>query len=132
MHVTRRAPRLFRELTERPEVNLRDPLAVIDWVSMWAMAVNEENATGGRVVTAPTNGAAGILPAVLHYLVQIRGANEDRIVRFLLTAGAIGISVQAERLHFRRRSRLSGRSGCGLFHGGGSVDGSLGRHRAPG
>ncbi len=89
--VTRRAPRLHRDLTERPEINLRDPLAILDWVSMWAMAVNEENAAGGRVVTAPTNGAAGILPAVLHYLARIRGAGDDQIVRFLLTAGAIGI-----------------------------------------
>jgi L-serine dehydratase len=58
---------------------------------MWAMAVNEENAAGGRVVTAPTNGAAGLLPAVLNYLVRIRGAEDGCIVRFLLTAGAIAI-----------------------------------------
>ena len=91
LRVARRAPRIFRELTERPEVNLRDPLAVLDWVSMWALAVNEENAGGGRVVTAPTNGAAGIVPAVLHYLVRVRGAGDDRHRRFLLTAGAIGL-----------------------------------------
>ena len=90
LQVPRRAPRFFHELTSRPEVNLRDPLAVLDWVSMWAMAVNEENAAGGRVVTAPTNGAAGIIPAVLCYLVRIRGSCDDHIVRFLLTAGAIG------------------------------------------
>lgn len=91
LHVVRRASRLYRELTEHPEVNLRDPLAVLDWVSLWAMAVNEENAAGGRVVTAPTNGAAGIIPAVLHYLVRVRGADDDAIARFLLTAGAIGL-----------------------------------------
>jgi L-serine dehydratase len=91
LKVTRRAPRMFRELTERPEVNLRDPLVVMDWVSLWAMAVNEENAAGGRVVTAPTNGAAGIIPAVLSYLVRVRGAGDDQINRFLLTAGAIGL-----------------------------------------
>ena len=91
LRVTRRAPRLYRELTERPEVNLRDPLVVLDWISMWAMAVNEENAAGGRVVTAPTNGAGGVLPAVLHYLVRVRGADQDHVVRFLLTAGAIGL-----------------------------------------
>jgi L-serine dehydratase len=91
LKVARRAPRIFRELTERPEVNLRDPLVVLDWVSMWAMAVNEENAAGGRVVTAPTNGAAGIVPAVLHYLVRVRCAEDDAVVRFLLTAGAIGL-----------------------------------------
>jgi len=65
---------------------------VLDWVNLYALAVNEENAGGGRVVTAPTNGAAGIVPAVLHYYANfVPGANEDGIVRFLLTAGAIGI-----------------------------------------
>ena len=69
-----------------------DPLAVLDWVSVWAVAVNEENAAGGRVVTAPTNGAAGIIPAVLKYYTRyVPGADEDGIVRFLLTAGAIGL-----------------------------------------
>ena len=106
LHVPRRAPRLYRELTDRPEINLRDPLAILDWVSMWAMAVNEENAAGGRVVTAPTNGAAGILPAVLHYLVLIRGATDDQIARFLLTAGAIG-------LIYKRNASISGAEvGC--------------------
>ena len=87
----RRAPKLYQELTARPEAALCDPFTALDWVSLWALAVTEENAAGGRVVTAPTNGAAGIIPAVLHYLVRVRGiADEDRIVRFLLTAGAIG------------------------------------------
>ena len=91
LHVPRRASALHRELCERPEASLNDPLAVLDWVSMWAMAVNEENAAGGRVVTAPTNGAAGLIPAVLHYLTRIRGAEDEDIARFLLTAGAIAI-----------------------------------------
>ena len=92
LHVPRRAPGLFRELTARPEAALQDPLTALDWVSLWAMAVNEENAAGGRVVTAPTNGAAGILPAVLHYLTRVKRITEgDRIIRFLLTAGAIAI-----------------------------------------
>jgi len=92
LKVPRRAPGLFRELTAHPEAALQDPLIALDWVSLWAMAVNEENAAGGRVVTAPTNGAAGILPAVLHFLIRVhRLSDEDRIVRFLLTAGAIGI-----------------------------------------
>jgi L-serine dehydratase len=91
LRVARRAPRIFRELTEHPEVNLRDPLVVLNWVSMWAMAVNEENAAGGRVVTAPTNGAAGVVPAVLHYLVRVRAASDETVVRYLLTAGAIGL-----------------------------------------
>jgi L-serine dehydratase len=92
LKVPRRAPKLFRELTSRPEAALQDPLTALDWVSLWAMAVNEENAAGGRVVTAPTNGAAGILPAVLHYLVRVaRITDEDKLIRFLLTAGAIGL-----------------------------------------
>ncbi len=92
LKVPRRAPGLFRELTAHPEAALQDPLMALDWVSLWAMAVNEENAAGGRVVTAPTNGAAGILPAVLQFLIRVhRVTDEDRIVRFLLTAGAIGI-----------------------------------------
>ncbi len=92
LKVERRASKIYRELSASPEAALRDPLTVLDWVSLWAMAVNEENAAGGRVVTAPTNGAAGILPAVLHYFVKVHGgADDDRIVRFLLTAGAIGM-----------------------------------------
>jgi L-serine dehydratase len=92
LKVPRRAPKIFRELSARPEAGLHDPLTVLDWVSLWAMAVNEENAAGGRVVTAPTNGAAGIIPAVLHYLVRVQGKDdEDTITRFLLTAGAIAI-----------------------------------------
>jgi L-serine dehydratase len=92
LNIVRRAPKIFRELSANPDAATRDPLTALDWVSLWAMAVNEENAAGGRVVTAPTNGAAGIIPAVLHYFVRIQGGtDEDRIVRFLLTAGAIGI-----------------------------------------
>ena len=69
-----------------------DPLRVMDWVNLFALAVNEENAAGGRVVTAPTNGAAGIMPAVLHYYVRfVPGATDDGVVRFLLAAGAIGV-----------------------------------------
>lgn len=91
MKVRRRAAELYRKLVERPEANLQDPLNVIDWVNVYAIAVNEENAAGGRVVTAPTNGAAGIIPAVLHYYVRfVPGASEEGVIRFLLTAGAIG------------------------------------------
>ncbi len=67
LKVGRRAPTLHRELSARPEAAMRDPLTTLDWVNLYALAVNEENAAGGRVVTAPTNGAAGIIPAVLHY-----------------------------------------------------------------
>ncbi|TFW10025.1 L-serine ammonia-lyase [Oxalobacteraceae bacterium OM1] len=92
LKVKRRAAELYRKLASQPEANLRDPLTTLDWVNLYALAVNEENAAGGRVVTAPTNGAAGIVPAVLHYYHRfITGANDDGVVRFLLTAGAIGI-----------------------------------------
>ena len=90
--VKRRAAQLHRDLTANPEQALRDPLQVMDWVNLYALAVNEENAAGGRVVTAPTNGAAGIVPAVLHYYTRFfHGANEDGVIDFLLTAAAIGI-----------------------------------------
>ena len=90
--VKRRAAALYRSLTANPEAALRDPLQVMDWVNLYALAVNEENAAGGRVVTAPTNGAAGILPAVLHYYARfVPGANDAGIIDFLLTAAAIGI-----------------------------------------
>jgi L-serine dehydratase len=92
LKVRRRAPKLFRDLSSRTELNPNDPLMALDWLSLWAMAVNEENAAGGRVVTAPTNGAAGIIPAVLNFLVTIlKEDSEETIVRYLLTAGAIGM-----------------------------------------
>jgi L-serine dehydratase len=92
LEVERRAPRLYRELIERPEAALRDPLSIVDWVNLYALAVAEENAAGGRVVTAPTNGAAGIIPAVLHYYARFCPSSSDEgVVRFLLTAGAIGM-----------------------------------------
>jgi L-serine dehydratase len=90
--VKRRAGELHRSLTAHPEAALSDPLQVMDWINLYALAVNEENAAGGRVVTAPTNGAAGIVPAVLHYYARfIPGANEQGVIDFLLTAAAIGI-----------------------------------------
>ncbi|MDY7579115.1 L-serine ammonia-lyase [Herbaspirillum sp. RTI4] len=92
LHVKRRAAALYRKLCALPSDSLADPLATLDWIGFYALAVNEENASGGRVVTAPTNGAAGIIPAVLHYYLRfIPGANEDGVVRFLLTAAAIGL-----------------------------------------
>jgi L-serine dehydratase len=92
LHVRRRAAELHRKLSSQPEASLRDPLTTLDWVNLYALAVNEENAAGGRVVTAPTNGAAGIVPAVLHYYHRfVAGANEEGVIRFLLTAAAIGI-----------------------------------------
>jgi L-serine dehydratase len=90
--VRRRAKALREALVAQPEQALRDPLQVLDWVNLYALAVNEENAAGGRVVTAPTNGAAGIVPAVLHYYTRfVPQADERGVVDFLLTAAAIGI-----------------------------------------
>ncbi|WP_392542883.1 L-serine ammonia-lyase [Oryzobacter telluris] len=88
LKVPRRAPRLARQLRSE---HGGDPLAAMDWVTLYALAVNEENASGGRIVTAPTNGAAGIIPAVLHYYTRwVPGASDDEVVSFLLTAAAIG------------------------------------------
>jgi L-serine dehydratase len=92
LKVERRAPEMYRSLIGNPEAGLRDPLTAMDWVNLYALAVNEENAAGGRIVTAPTNGAAGIIPAVLHYYYRfVPGSTDDGVVRFLLTAGAIGL-----------------------------------------
>ena len=92
LKVPRRAPAMYQDLASRPEAAMKDPLTVLDWVNLYALAVNEENAAGGRVVTAPTNGAAGIIPAVLHYYSRFcPGASERGVLDFLLTAGAIGI-----------------------------------------
>ncbi len=90
LKVRRRAPALYRELQSAS--NPEDPLAALDWVNLYALAVNEENAAGGRVVTAPTNGAAGIIPAVLSYYRNfVQDSSDDGVIEFLLTAAAIGI-----------------------------------------
>lgn len=87
----RRAAHLRRKLEDDRGRNLRDPLEALEWVHAYAMAVGEENASGGRVVTAPTNGAAGIIPAVLHYLTRfVPDAGETQVFDFLLAAGAVG------------------------------------------
>lgn len=92
LKVPRRAPKLYQDLTRNPQQTLKDPLSIMDWVNLYALAVNEENAAGSRVVTAPTNGAAGIIPAVIRYYEDFwPGANQDGIYQFLLTAAAIGI-----------------------------------------
>jgi len=107
LKVKRRAADLYQQLSTRPELALTDPLTILDWVNLYALAVNEENAAGGRVVTAPTNGAAGIIPAVLHYYSRfVPGASDDGAVRFLLAAGAVG------RL-FKENASISGAEvGC--------------------
>lgn len=107
LKVKRRAAELYESLKAQPEASLRDPLCILDWVNLYALAVNEENAGGGRVVTAPTNGAAGIIPAIMHYYDRfILGANDDGLVRFLLTAAAIGTL-------FKKNASISGAEvGC--------------------
>ena len=96
LRVRRRAPLIHHELTSRPEAALRDQLTVLDWVNLYALAVNEENAAGGRVVTAPTNGAAGVVPAVIrYYRDHCLGASHVGIRDFLLTAAAIGGIIRA-------------------------------------
>ncbi|WP_182908447.1 L-serine ammonia-lyase [Microbispora sp. H13382] len=105
LKVRRRAHQLYRRL--QGEADGTDPLRAMDWVTLFALAVNEENAAGGRIVTAPTNGAAGIVPAVLSYYMRfLPGADEDGVVRFLLTAGAIGVL-------FKENASISGAEvGC--------------------
>lgn len=88
LNVRRRAPRLYQKLLGGGS---KDPLGVMDWVNVYAMAVNEENAAGGRVVTAPTNGAAGIIPSVAHYYIDFLSGDSDGIERYFLTAAAIGV-----------------------------------------
>ncbi|RDI33261.1 L-serine ammonia-lyase [Lentzea flaviverrucosa] len=105
LKVRRRAAEMRKSL--EGEHFVTDPLRVMDWVTLFALAVNEENAAGGRVVTAPTNGAAGIVPAVLHYYTKfVPGASDDGVVRFLLTAAAIGVL-------FKENASISGAEvGC--------------------
>ena len=104
LRVRRRAPALFRRLTA---AGAADPLAVFDWVSLFALAFNEENAAGGRVVTAPTNGAAGVIPAVLAYYHRfVPGATPAGGRRFLLTAAAVGM------LYKRNASLPAAEVGC--------------------
>ena len=105
LRVRRRARRLRQNL--ELSADAADPLYAMEWVTLYALAVNEQNAAGGRVVTAPTNGAAGIIPAVLHYYTRfVPGANADGVVRFLLTAAAVGVL-------FKENSSISGAEvGC--------------------
>ncbi len=94
LNVAKRAYKIHQKLKDKRTI---DPLAFVDWINLYALAVNEENASGKRVVTAPTNGAAGIIPAVLHYIINFLVNKEDKekvIIDFLLTAGAIGLLYQ--------------------------------------
>lgn len=99
MGVKKRANEIYNRLRNKEGFAMIDPLEVMDWINLWALAVNEENACGGKVVTAPTNGAAGIIPSVIQYMNKFLGNSlheydDDKIVNFLLTAGAIGLLYQ--------------------------------------
>ena len=92
LNVKRRAGGLWRSLQNAERIGKKNPAEVMEWVSLWALAVNEENAAGSRVVTAPTNGAAGVIPAVMHYYEKlIENPTKEGIIEFMLTAGAMGI-----------------------------------------
>ena len=106
LNVRRRAPAIAASLRERDAGVLSEPLAGLDWINLWAMAVNEENAAGGRVVTAPTNGAAGVIPAVIRYYERMCRGNRQGVRDFLLTASAIGAL-------YKRNASISGAEvGC--------------------
>ncbi len=132
LKVVRRAPAMYQDLSARPEAAMKDPLTVLDWVNLYALAVNEENAAGGRVVTAPTNGAAGIIPSVLHYFDRFcPTASEKGIVDFLLTAGAIGILYKENASISGAEVGCQGEVGvaCSMAAGGltAALGGSLGQ-----
>jgi L-serine dehydratase len=102
LHVPRRAPSLWRAQIGQGETSL----AALEWVSLWAIAVNEENAACGRIVTAPTNGAAGVIPAVMRYAEEYESANETEICRLLLVGAAVGALI-------KRNASISGAEvGC--------------------
>ena len=106
LKVRRRAAQVRDAILARMEANVADPLAAMDWVNLWAMAVNEENASGGRVVTAPTNGAAGIVPAVLRFYMRFHSGTRAGAHAFLLTAAAVGAL-------YKRNASISGAEvGC--------------------
>jgi L-serine dehydratase len=127
LKVPRRAPSLFEELRARPEEALKDPLTVLDWVNLFALAVNEENAAGGRVVTAPTNGAAGIVPAVLSYYYRfVPGASKEGVIRFLLTAGAIAMLYKENASISGAEVGCQGEVGVACSMAAGGLVGALG------
>ncbi len=109
--IKRRAHEIYKRLKNKEGFSMIDPLEVMDWVDLWALAVNEENACGGRIVTAPTNGAAGIVPAVMQYMNRfldssLKNFHKHKVINFLLTAGAIGLLYQ-------RNASISGAAvGC--------------------
>jgi L-serine dehydratase len=130
LNVRRRAPDLWKKLQDAPQSNEREQL--FDWLNVYAMAVNEENASGGQVVTAPTNGAAGIIPAVIRHYCADAEDKTARLRRFLLTAGGIGLLYKQRASISGRGNGLPGRSRRCLFHGCGRAGSRLGRQPAAG
>jgi len=114
LKVKRRAPQIAADIRNRHEANLTDPAAMMDWINLWAMAVNEENAAGSKVVTAPTNGAAGIIPAVIRFYRRGYRGRADLPAR----RGCGRCALQAQRQHIGCRGRLSGRGRRRLLDGG--------------
>lgn len=107
LNVSRRAKSIREQLMEHKKDGHFQPTDIMEWVSLWALAVNEENAAGGRVVTAPTNGSAGVIPAVIKYYEEmVSGYSEEGIIKFLLVAGAVGI------LYKTRASISAAEMGC--------------------
>ena len=126
LNVKRRAPRLAKKLGESGS---SDPLAPMDWVNVYAMAVNEENAAGGRVVTAPTNGAAGIIPAVAHYYMHFGpGATEEGLFRYFLTASAIGVLYKENASISGAEVGCQGEVGVACSMAAGGLVAALGGH----
>jgi len=126
LNVKRRAPRLAKKLGESGN---SDPLAPMDWVNVYALAVNEENAAGGRVVTAPTNGAAGIIPAVAHYYMRlVPGATEERLFQYFLTASAIGVLYKENASISGAEVGCQGEVGVACSMAAGGLVAALGGH----
>ncbi len=129
LKVRRRAKGIHDALMAERGLNMTAPHTINDWMSLYAMAVNEENAAGGQVVTAPTNGAAGVVPAVIrYYLDHVPGASQSKVGDFMLTAAAIGGLVKHNAIHFGRGMRLSGRGWISRRDGRRRTGGRAGRH----
>ena len=119
LKVRRRAKALRDKLRDEMTSNAKPPHQVNEWIALYAIAVNEENAAGGRVVTAPTNGAAGVIPAVIRYYLEFcPGARKEDVGDFLLAAAAIGGLIKTQCLNLRRRGRLPGRGRLSVGDGG--------------
>ena len=134
LKVKRRAPTLHTDLKQRTRMDMITPsLGAMDWVNLYALAVSEENAAGGRMVTAPTNGAAGIIPAVLHYYDKFcPNTDEEGVIKFLLAATAIGILCKLNASISGAEIGCQGEVGLRLCNGSSRTGRSHRRHTCPG